>query len=267
MLDSGNPAGLYGDDPFLENKLTSYLQYNRPDPIDRNIDAIVNRTDNGWELRRIRMLHEYPRIHRQTTEYLVLDFDSSGTLRDLNVAVNEFLYRKFAREGEYGNDWGNRLEIVKFLEKYRSAYLTRDIETVGKMFAEDAVIIVGRQLQTQKLPPGMLEYQQLASEPTVEYQRFTKEKYLKRQRRIFRLDQDILLDFASVNIIRKNNAPDIYGVEMRQNYSSSTYSDEGYLFLLIDFADVDPLIYVRAWQPHTWSQDELIRTANYKIYR
>jgi len=54
---------------------------------------------------------------------------------------------------------------------------------------------------------------------------------------------------------------------MRQNYTSTTYADEGYLFLLIDFGEVDPLIYVRAWQPNTWGQDQLIKTANFKIYK
>jgi hypothetical protein len=37
---------------------------------------------------------------------------------------------------------------------------------------------------------------------------------------------------------------------MRQSYASTTYADEGYLFLLIDFRETDPLIYVRAWQPN-----------------
>jgi hypothetical protein len=39
------------------------------------------------------------------------------------------------------------------------------------------------------------------------------------------------------------------------------------LFLLIDFAEEDPMIYVRAWQPETWSDDELIKTANFRIYK
>jgi hypothetical protein len=54
---------------------------------------------------------------------------------------------------------------------------------------------------------------------------------------------------------------------MRQSYASTTYADEGYLFLLIDFAEEDPMIYVRAWQPETWSDDELIKTANFRIYK
>ena len=54
---------------------------------------------------------------------------------------------------------------------------------------------------------------------------------------------------------------------MRQNYASTTYADEGYLLLLMDFAVDHPLIYVRAWQANAWDEDELIRAANYRIYK
>lgn len=56
-------------------------------------------------------------------------------------------------------------------------------------------------------------------------------------------------------------------MEMRQSYASTAYSDEGYLFLLIDFTERDPLIYVRAWQPNEWSDSALVRTANFRIYK
>ena len=44
--------------------------------------------------------------------------------------------------------------------------------------------------------------------------------------------------------------PYIYGVTLRQRYSSDRYSDDGYLFLLWDFTDKSmPVIHVRTWQP------------------
>ncbi|MBN2279356.1 MAG: LPP20 family lipoprotein [Candidatus Marinimicrobia bacterium] len=257
----------YDNDEFLKIKIRDYMGYNHPSVTHKNIEARINKTETGWELRRIPVLHKYPSMNRQSLEFLVLDFDSAGVLQDFNIAVNEFLYEKFAKAGEYGSDWHNRHEIIKFLEKYRTAYMVRDIRTVDMMFAEDALIIVGRKIEKTKLPPDMVRYNKLGKEPDYEYLRFTKEEYLKRQQQIFELQNDILLDFASFSINRKNKTPNIYGVEMRQNYFSTTYSDEGYLFLLIDFSDVDPLIYVRAWQPNTWSEDELIRTANFRIYK
>ena len=270
ILDTGGDSRIrleYSDDAFLQRKLCDYLKYNNGRPLDKNVSAKLNKTRNGWELRKIRMLHDYPSIYRQTTEYLVLDFNKDGKLCDLNACITDYLYNKFVEEAEFGEDWGNRQEIVKFLEKYRTAYMTRDIGTVDLMFAEDAIIIVGRKLERKILPPDVIGYDRTDKQPDYEYLRLKKSDFISRQRQIFNLQKDILLDFGSFDIIRKNNDPNIYGVEMRQNYFSTTYSDEGYLFLLIDFTETDPLIYVRAWQPNTWSEDELIRTANYKIHR
>jgi len=270
ILESGNISKIedaFTDDDFMKRKAVDYLTCNKACPLDRNILSKLNKTRDGWELRKIRMLHQYPSIHKQSTEYLVLDFSQDGILRDINLAITNNLYQKFVEEGNYGNDWNNRQEIIKFLEKYRTAYMTRDIETVDLMFAEDAIIIIGRQLKRKKLPPDMIAYQKFGAQPDYEYLTFKKNEYIARQKQIFKYQKDILLDFASFDIIRKNNAPDVYGVEMRQNYTSTTYADEGYLFLLIDFGEVDPLIYVRAWQPNTWSKEQLIRTANFKIWK
>ena len=274
VMDTGSLDSVkahYASDSFLCDKITNYIRHNHAKPLEKNIGGSFNKTSNGYELRRIRMLHTYPSIHKQSTEYLVLDFDKQGKLRDFNTCITEQLYQKFVKQAEYGNDWGNRQEIIKFLEKYRTAYLTRDIQTVDMMFAEDAIIIVGRKLETKKLPEDMVRYQPFGRQPNYQYLKFTKQEYLERQKRIFKSVQDIFLDFSSFNIVRKNNQPSIYGVEMRQSYASTVYADEGYLFLLIDFdPDTlanDPLIYVRAWQPNAWSREEMIRTGDFVVHK
>ncbi len=274
ILETANAdsvKSVYVSDPFLCEKVKNYIQHNNPHPVEKNILGGINKTKSGYELRRIRMLHSYPTIHKQSTEYLVLDFDEQGQLMDLNTCISNQLYHKFVQQAEWGKDWGNRQEIIKFLEKYRTAYLTRDIKTVDLMFAEDAIIIVGRKLETKKLPEGMVKYQQFGRQPSYNYLRMTKQEYLKRQRQIFKSIEDIFLDFSTFNIVRKNNQPSIYGVEMRQTYLSTTYGDEGYLFLLIDFEpdtlSNDPLIYVRAWQPNAWSREEMIRTGDFVVHK
>jgi len=260
-----NPqSDIYSGDKYLVEKLQRYLKYNTPSVMDQSIEGTVNRTSRGWELRRIRVLHSYPNIHRESTEYLVLDFDSTGTLVDFNMAITDNLYQSFVTAAEYGHDWGNRQDILKFIEKYRMAYLSRDLGTVDLMFSDEALIIVGRIIKRKATSIETL-YEKFGDEPDVEYLRFTKREYLNRLSKTFKANQDLFLDFSSFNIIKKNNAPNVYGVEMRQSYNSSIYSDEGHLFLLIDFEDVDPLIYVRAWQPNEWDQDKLVRTANFRV--
>ncbi len=257
----------YGSDRFLLRKIANYLKFNQPKVLEKKLNASLNKTESGWELRRVRMLHNYPTIRKESTEFLVLDFNEEGKLQDLNVSITENLYRRFVEEAEYGKDWGNRQEIIKFVEKYRTAYITRDIETVEMMFAEEALIIVGREIKRKKLPRDLVKYQKLGNQPDYEYIKLTKQDYIGRQRRVFKSQADLSLDFATFNMIKKNNAPNVYGIEMRQHYTSTSYADEGYLFLLIDFSERDPLIYVRAWQPNEWSEEQLIRTANFKIYK
>lgn len=253
-------------DIFLKDKIMNYIEYNNPKPQEKNIGGYINRTTKGWEVRKIRMLHQYPSINKQSTEYLVLDFSKEGYLKDINVAITKELYDKFVKQGDFADDWNNRQQIIKFMEKYRTAYLCRDTSIVKKMFAEDALIIIGRKIKRRQINPEDI-YNKTGNKPEYEYLKLTKERYIKRQQWIFDIQKDIFLDFPSFEINRKNNDPNIYGIEMRQNYFSTTYSDEGYLFLLIDFAPTNPLIYVRAWQPNEWSEDELVRTADFIVHR
>ncbi len=42
----------------------------------------------------------------------------------------------------------------------------------------------------------------------------------------------------------------MFGIQIKQEYSSSNYGDMGYLFLLVDLNEPDrPVIQVRTWQP------------------
>ncbi len=208
-----------------------------------------------------------PSIGKQTTEFLVLDFSGTGELIDLNLGITERLYHRFVKEAQYGQDWDNRQDIIKFIEKYRTAYLTRDLETVDMMFAEGALILIGRKIQRRTLSDDRIQYQTFSNEPDYNYLLLTKERYLRRQQRVFESQADICLNFGSFDIVKKNNAPGVYGMEMRQSYNSTTYADEGYLFLLIDFTEQNPLIYVPAWQPNEWDKKAMVRTANFKIYK
>jgi hypothetical protein len=117
------------------------MQHNRPKVTGGLQQAVINPTRTGYEVRKIRVLHTYPGINKQSTEYLVLDFDEQGKLMDLNLCITEDLYDKFVKQAEYGRDWEQRQEIIKFVEKYRTAFHTRDIKTIDLMFAEEALIL------------------------------------------------------------------------------------------------------------------------------
>ena len=42
----------------------------------------------------------------------------------------------------------------------------------------------------------------------------------------------------------------MFAIQIGQEYTSSTYADQGFLFLLVDMTDKSaPLIKIRTWQP------------------
>ncbi len=268
VLEKGNISEVkkqFGDDPFLQDKVTKMLKFNKLKIAAGEINAEVNKTYEGWELRKIRIINSYSSINKQAPEYMVLDFDDKGKIYDINFGIMDNLYTDFVEQGIYGNDWGNRQVIVKFVEKYRTAYLSRNIEMLDSLFADEAVIIVGRVLKKTKIK-DMYKYTKLNDEqPDVRYMQYTKDEYLKNQSRLFANQKDIYLGYNSFKIMKKNKQDNVYGLSMRQYYQSTTYSDEGYLFLLVDFNKEKPQIYIRSWQPQEWSDAALIKLSNFNL--
>ncbi len=269
LLNKNDISGLnslLGNDTFLKNKVMNIIKYNKIQLLNDSIHADLNTTVNGYEIRKINVLNKYKSLRKQSKEYLVIDFDKKGNLYDVNFGIMDHLYKEFVEEAKYGNDWGNRQIIIKFMEKYRTAYLSRDLNVLGKIFADNALIIVGRVLKELNIKDFVkYKYEPSESQPTFEQIRYSKKEYLKRQKRIFQTRKEIFLDFSKFNILRKNNTKGVYGISLRQNYESTGYSDEGYLFLLIDFNKVNPQIYVRSWQPQEWDSTSLIGLSNFKI--
>lgn len=268
LISEGKKAKIrkaYANDKVLQKKILDYLKFNEPQISSPKIEAEIHPTSYGFELRKIRVKHGYASLNKHSTEFLVLDFNFKGELIDLNPSISETLYDEFVKQGEFAGDWKQRQEIIKFAEKYRMAYLTRDIATVDKMLAEEALILVGRRIKSKKLAQKY-RYEELGNQPDFETIKLTKKDFIKRQNKIFKANQDIFLDFGSFEIIKKSKSKEkVYGIEMRQNYASTTYSDEGYLFLLIDFEEENPTIYVRAWQPNEWDKEAMVKTSNFRV--
>ena len=265
LIDDHNIQGIrkrYAKDPYIVKKLEAILKYNDISVVDKEIEADLNKFFNGWEVREVRVFTDYSSIRKQTTESLIIDFDKDGNLYDINFGILESLYDSFRELGNRNGDWQNRQVIIKFTEKYRTAFLTRDMDMLDSLFAEEAIIIVGRKLKKNKMKDVSQINAQL---PEIEYLRMNKKQYLKRQKQIFNSRKDIYIGYSTFKITRKNKQPNVYGVSMRQNYQSTGYADEGYLFLLVDFNEQLPQIYVRSWQPQEWDDRELIKLSSFNL--
>ena len=76
-------------------------------------------------------------------------------------------------------------------------------------------------------------------------------------RRHFKTKEYINLNFTETDFKQAWNTEDFFGVRVRQEYFSSNYGDVGYLFLLVDLREKDPVIHVRAWQDDKIPVDQL----------
>ncbi len=268
LLSENNIAGIkttYASDKFLVEKIQGLLKYNKVLTTSGLTNAEIHRTATGWEVRQIPIICSYPSLQRQSTEYLIVDFTESGILDDLNFGTLKSIYSQFVTQGEMGEDWGNRQVIIKFMERYRTAYMTRNMEMLDSLFADEAVIIVGRELKKGKKRDD-IQYSKLnEAQPDFSYTQYTKEQYLKNQRKVFQSQKDLMLGFSTFKILRKNDSSGTYGISMKQNYTSTTYADEGHLFLLVDFQQEQPQIYVRSWQPREWNDDAIIKLSNFRV--
>lgn len=142
-------------------------------------------------------------------------------------------------------DAENRRLILNYVEHFRTSYSTKDIDFLEQLFSENALIVVGTVINT--VARSELDY--LPKEQVI-YNVKSKREYLARLREVFKTNQKIEVGFSGFKIMRHPTQKDIYGVSLRQQYSSDNYSDDGYLFLLWDFQDrMAPKIHVRTWQP------------------
>lgn len=198
--------------------------------------------------------------HAPATPSYKLD---DNALRQLH-ADNPF-YKEAARilSGKLDVDDAERRRVIlNYCEHFRTAYTTKDLDFLRQIFSEKALIIVGNVVKTAPEQEGFTAGQR------VEYYLRTKGEYLDRLSRAFSASRKINVKFSDFRILRHPTMDGIYGVSLRQRYSSDQYSDDGWLFLLWDFRnEAMPLVHVRTWQPATeiHHADEIINMSDFNL--
>ena len=141
-------------------------------------------------------------------------------------------------------DASRRRQILNYCEHLRTAYTTKDIDFLRQVFSDEALIIVGNVVKESATTAGV------GGDSRVTYALHTKRDYLARLAKVFAINKAVDVKFSDFRIMRHPTKDGIYGVSLRQRYSSDRYSDDGWLFLLWDFRNPSmPLIHVRTWQP------------------
>lgn len=181
---------------------------------------------------------------------------------------------KVVEESIFGNSaalWSPEVRetIVSFMENYKTAYSLERLDYIRDIFADDAVIISGTVLKKrpgnnpERFDGKMIS---LGGQELIRYNRFTKTEYLDHLERVFNNNEFINLKFTDheVQWLEKFDKETLFAINIRQQYASSTYSDEGYLFLLVDMTNPEePVIKVRTWQPNEVAIDKLYNAGDF----
>ena len=168
---------------------------------------------------------------------------------DISVMDGSHPFRAEAIKVLSGNleesDSLSRHRILSYCEHLRTSYTTRDIDFLRQVFSNDALIIVGHVVKS-----GGATDCSMTGNSKVRYSVRSKQEYLANLARIFGSGKSIDVRFSGFRIMRHPTMEGIYGVTLRQQYTSGSYSDDGYLFLLWDFRNPSmPMVHVRTWQP------------------
>lgn len=215
--------------------------------------------DRLWELRNGYMLRQIPIIINPqgeqfgagTYQECTVEFDRNGKITDFRFVFDTQLSESMERCGAVV-ELERKMQILKYCDRFRTAYCTKDIKYLEQVFSDDALIITGN-VQKVKSAEGIMTEK-------VKYTQYNKQQYLANLRNAFARNKYIDVQFSEIGengedsgcgtVTRSVNNKNMYGVRLRQEWRSSNYSDTGYLFLLWDFTDENaPVIHVRTWQP------------------
>ena len=218
----------------------------------------------GWQVRNIPLIIKDAEELRR--EEGVINLAADGKIDDFYFGLEKNRYKSLISQGVTLSDFRRRQVILDFLENFRTAYNRKDLELISQTFSENALIIMGKVLQNR--PEGR-DYLNSLGQKRVELIRMNKKQYITHLEASFARNRFIDVRFDEIEIVKHPVHEKIYGVNLRQGWRSSTYSDDGYLFLMIDFEDeARPIIHVRSWQPQKeTSREEIISMGDFDIIK
>jgi hypothetical protein len=223
--------------------------------IDDEIVEHCITTGTGYQIRNIPLMMK-PTGEREFNEdeyqEAVISFDRQGNVESFYLSISMNLYMNVIKSNMELTDLRRRQLILDYVEQFRTAYNQKDINFLNQVYSDDALIITGKVI-TQKHAEGFMSQK-------IQYNKQSKVQYINKLRGIFRYNSYVRVTFDDIEVMRHPTNPNFYGVTLHQGWSTNSYHDEGYLFLLWDFRNEDaPEIHVRTWQPDKVGSNRLPR--------
>lgn len=212
-----------------------------------NIITRCLKTSEGYQVRGI-PIDMLEADEKEARQELTVDFLPNGIINNVSIAIEMHRYDELMAEKTSDLDYARRQKIISFIEDFRTAYNRRDIKMLTSIYSDKALIITGRIISEK--PNSDLTRMTLNNNKVV-YIKQDKQQYLVNLEKVFKTTKFLNVKFEDIEIVQHPKYDEIYGVTLKQYWHTNRYSDEGYLFLMVDFRNEDnPIIQVRTWQPY-----------------
>jgi hypothetical protein len=219
---------------------TSHFMIQELEIYEKLLKKASSLNNNAYEIRNIGIFIKDADEGEKNKQAVIL-FDKQGNINDFYISIGYKLYKDVMIKGKSIKDFRKREIVLDFVENFRTAYNRKDSKFIESVFSDDALIIVGHVVKKLN-PDGGSKVE------TTEYIVKSKKEYMQKLKRAFRTNKYINVDFSELKVVRHAQFPYMYGVTVKQKWKSDRYSDEGFVFLLIDLRDENkPIIHIRTW--------------------
>lgn len=187
-------------------------------------------------------------IRKDFVEDVVFTFDKDKKIDCIAFGLDRKARQDIMRRGAWTPV--ARQTIMQFLENYKTAYALKRLDYLKTIFDDDAVIIVGHVVKRMVSDSHSKDMStSMYAKKYVTRTQYSKEQYLRNLEVCFRSNEFVNIRFAN-NDVRKAKEGEEYGIQIKQDYYSTNYGDQGYLYLQVDIENAQkPIIKVRTWQP------------------
>ena len=229
------------------NNVKSYC----PHPL---VNTDLLQSINGYQIRRIPLfLNQKDAAGNHLKREGVLIINKAGLIEEFLFGLESHAVLHLLGKASNVTDARRRTFILDFLENFRTAYNRRDLAFLRNVYSDNALIIVGRVVQVENTDVFGTVVETSRTDLITQ----TKNEYLANLAKAFAANEFINVGFNEISIVQHPVHQAIYGVTLFQDWVSSSYTDAGYLFLMIDFTNESrPVIHVRTWQPELDTQKE-----------
>ena len=178
------------------------------------------------------------RNNKKFVENVVFRFNEDDKIESLAFALTDVAEHDIMDNEDWKRD--SKLTLMSFMEDYQTAYALGRIDYLERIFSENALIISGYKVLTKVSSDG------IKLRGYTHYDTLSKSQYMAKLRRHFKTKEYINLNFTETDFSQAWSTEDFFGIRVRQEYFSNNYGDVGYLFLLVDLREEDPVIHIRA---------------------